>query len=197
MNAATLSTGSHKRLVMIAIERDVAKKFIEKNHSHLHTPSTWICHVAVADSGRLCCVAVLNRPCARLLCDGKTAEVGRVASDGTPHAASKALSAITRVAALLGFGRIVSYTLLGEAGTTYVSCGYVATAVSAGGKWARGGETRTRESQQLGAKVRWEFGPLAAPADESVAALVSENSGKIAFSRRQERGTMFDFWENK
>lgn len=121
-----------------------ARKHIERHHSHHHAPVGGLLACAVAEGDRVCCVAVLSRPVARMLdARGDVAEVTRVASDGTKHAASMCLAAVTRAALALGWRRLVSYTLLGEAGTSYRAAGWRCTGiVEASQGWhSRGGRT--------------------------------------------------------
>lgn len=119
------------------------------------------------------------------------AEVHRVASDGTaPHAASMAIGAIGRAAVALGWRRIVSYTLLGEAGTSYRAAGWWPVDVGDGGEWAR--ESREREAMaQPGAKVRWESGPDAKPRSAEADVAVRAAVGKVAIPARPERDPLF------
>lgn len=180
-------------LSLVAVERRDVRAFIERNHSHHHRPNTWIASVGVSSDGELVCVAVLELPKARMLCNGRTAEVSRVASDRTRHAASKALGAITRAALGLGYHRLVSYTILGESGASYRAAGWWPTAISAGGSWDRPSRPAlTRESGQTGQKVRWEFGPEAEPLDAAVDGFVKGMAGKITIPARLERPTLFD-----
>lgn len=98
--------------------------------------------------------------------NGLTAEVSRAASPKThepvPHAASKALAAITRAALALGYTRLVSYTREDEKGTTYRAAGWRPTAIVDGGEWSRPSRSRKAAVQPC-RKVRWEYGPDAAP----------------------------------
>jgi hypothetical protein len=150
-----------------------ARKHIERHHSHHHAPVGGLLACAVAEGDRVCCVAVLSRPVARMLdARGDVAEVTRVASDGTKHAASMCLAAVTRAALALGWRRLVSYTLLGEAGTSYRAAGWRCTGiVEASQGWhSRGGRTIA----QGGGKARWETGPDALPeSPEAVAEMLA------------------------
>jgi hypothetical protein len=150
-----------------------ARKHIERHHSHHHAPVGGLLACAVAEGDRVCCVAVLSRPVARMLdARGDVAEVTRVASDGTKHAASMCLAAVTRAALALGWRRLVSYTLLGEAGTSYRAAGWRCTGiVEASQGWhSRGGRTIA----QGGGKARWETGPDALPeSPEATAAVIA------------------------
>jgi hypothetical protein len=84
-------------------------------------------------------------------------EVTRVASDGTTkNAASKALGAIMRAAAALGYKRLVSYTLATEAGTSYKACGWHQAAFVRGREWSCPSRKR-KPSKQPVDKIRWEW----------------------------------------
>jgi len=163
-----------------------ARRWVDAHHSHLPPPPGGLCAVGVRDgAGALRCVAILGRPVARQLDDGATAEITRVASDGTRHAASKAIAALTRAAVALGYRRIVSYTIVGEAGTCYRAAGWRVTGLSAGGEWGRR-RRRRRAVAQPGRKARWETGPDAAPLDPDADKLVRDATGKVAIPRRKE-----------
>lgn len=155
-------------LRVIPVTIGEARRFIEAHHSHHHAPVGGLFACGVAIDGRLCCVAIVSRPVARMLdAQGSIAEVTRLASDGTRHAASMCLAAVTRAALALGWRRLVSYTIIGETGVTYLAAGWRITGLSGGGD---GWLSRDRApSMQPGAKVRWESGPDAAPADGAAA----------------------------
>lgn len=140
------------------IGRDAAFAWIREHHSHFpRPPAGWLFGVAVLDGERLCCVACFGRP-ARLLQNGTTGEITRVASDRTPHSSSKAIAAVSRAALALGYRRLISYTLEGEAGTSYRAAGWWSTGITRGGEWDRASRRRA-SAQDAGPKRRWEFGP--------------------------------------
>ena len=174
------------------VTRDVVRLFVQKHHSHHHRPNTYIAAVGVSNEVGLVCVAVLEIPRARMLCNGTTAEVSRVASDGsTNNAASMACGAISRAALALGYTRLVSYTILGEPGTMYRASNWHPTALSTGGEWGRPSRPLLQKSNQTGEKVRWEYGPDAAPADPSVDAIVREFAGKVEIPGRNDTLPLF------
>lgn len=159
----------HRQLIARPITQKAAFAWIAQTHSHLKPPRGWLFGVSIEHEGRLCCVSVLGRPSARNLQNGRTAGVTRVAADHTPHASSKALAAVTRAAIALGYTRLVSYIREDEEGTTYKAAGWWPTAVTEGGEWAR--QMRLRgPAEQPCPKVRWEYGPEAAPRIELPAA---------------------------
>lgn len=146
-------------LALAPITQREAFAWVRAVHSHLPTPPPGaLTCVQVLDGERRCCVAVLGRPSARKLQDGLTAEITRVASDRTPHAASKAIAALTRAAVALGYTRVVSYTLADEAGTSYRAAGWTPVAESGGGEWSRPSRARGA-AVQAGPKTRWEYQP--------------------------------------
>jgi hypothetical protein len=182
------------RLVPIDISR--ARAWIQREHSHLDAPIGGKCAVAVEvlDGGgwRMCCVALLGRPVSRELQTQGCAEVLRVASDRTPHAASKALAAITRAGLALGYRRLVSSTLLGEAGTSYTAAGWHPVHVELRSRdWERSDGRSSGPAMQPGAKVRWESGPDALASDPRVEALVRDCAGRVELRGRQERLPLF------
>lgn len=177
-------------LSIVPLTLKAAHAHVQRHHSHLDRPQGGLCAVGVAEDGRLACVAILARPVARLLAQPGVAEVTRVASDGTQHAASMCLGAITRAALALGYTRLVSSTLLGEAGTIYRACGWRPVTIGAGGEWSRSGRERSA-AMQSGAKVRWETGPKALPADAEVDALVREMVGRVVLTGRRETMPLF------
>lgn len=158
-----------RELVVRPIAQRAAFAWVGREHKHLPPPAGWLFGVAVEADGVLCHVAVLGRPTARNLQNGRTAEVTRAASPKThapvEHAASKALAALTRAALSLGYTRLVSYTRADEKGTTYRAAGWRPTAITDGGEWSRLSRSR-KAAEQPCRKVRWEYGPDAAPGIE-------------------------------
>lgn len=161
-----------------------ARRIIARWHSHHHAPRGALFAVSVTHGGEVVCVATVGRPGARRLDGGTVAEVTRVASNGTEHAASMCIAAAARMAIAGGYRRIVSYTLLGESGTSYRAAGWVITGlVKASDAWhSRPGRTTV----QGGAKVRWETGPDALPADGAAALVAALCIGRVAIPARRE-----------
>ena len=178
---------------LVPVTRDVTRAFVERHHSHHHKPNTYIAAVGVESDGVVVCVAILELPKSRMLCNGHTTEVSRVASDGTTdNSGSMAIGAITRTALSLGYKRLVSYTILGEAGSIYRAANWWPTAISAGGSWNRPSRPcGQRESTQRGEKVRWEYGPNAEPKNETIDVRVRESVGRVEIFRRNDTLPLF------
>jgi len=116
-----------------------------------------LCCVVPAES-RVCGVAVVSRPVARLLGDGWTCEVTRCSTDGTPNACSLLYGAAWRAAKALGYRRIVTYTLDHEPGANLRGAGWVNVASTPGRDWDDCARRHGKQSthQVLGGKFRWE-----------------------------------------
>lgn len=98
--------------------------FVAAWHRHHAPPAGHKFSVGVAADEVLVGVAIVGRPLARHFDDGRTLEVTRVATDGTPHAASKLYAAAWRAASALGFRRLVTYTQHGESGSSLRAAGW-------------------------------------------------------------------------
>ena len=119
----------------------------------------------MASEGKLVGVAMVGRPVARKLCDGITAEVVRVCTDGTRNACSILYAACARAAKSLGYHRILTYTLESEPGVSLRAAGWDVDAEGVGGdpaKWASRQGPRAaavdlfgNRAMPLGPKRRW------------------------------------------
>ena len=99
-------------LALVPIMFADACYFVTMWHRHLTPPAGCKFCTAVADqTGVLRGVAIVGRPVARSYDNGTTLEVTRLATDGTPNAASMLYAAAWRAAKALGYRRLVTYTL--------------------------------------------------------------------------------------
>lgn len=146
--------------------RGEAQAFIREHHRHNKPPNGCKYAIACYDDDRLCGVAMVGWPVARMLCDGYTVEVLRNCTDGTKDACSMLYGACCRAAKALGYKRIVTYTLMSEPGTSLKASGWKRAAENVGGgTWDV--PSRHRELSQVTLfgeeqkystekKVRWE-----------------------------------------
>jgi hypothetical protein len=79
--------------------------------------------VGAAVDGRLVGVAIAGRPVARRLDDGKTLAVLRVCTDGTRNANSFLYGRVKQIALLMGYGKVITYTLEEESGASLRAVG--------------------------------------------------------------------------
>jgi hypothetical protein len=100
-------------------------------------------------------VCIVGRPVARHNDDGATLEVTRVASDGCPNACSCLYGASWRAAKALGYGRLITYILESEAGTTLKASGWRLVGKRGGGSWSVPSRPRV-DKHPLQKKFLWE-----------------------------------------
>lgn len=95
-----------------------ASAFVRLHHRHHRPPRGGLFAVAVAVEAveTVCGVAIVGRPVSRMLQDGWTVEVIRLATDGTPSACTALYGAAWRAARAMGYRRAVTYTLPAEGG---------------------------------------------------------------------------------
>ena len=111
-----------------------ANEYVAKWHRHNRPVRIARFAVAVRDESKICGVAIVTLPTARLLMDGQTAEIARVATDGTLNACSMLYGACRRAAFALGFSRVITYTLHSESGASLRGAGFFLVKTDAGGK---------------------------------------------------------------
>ena len=113
-----------KALRIVPVNRDQAFAFIAAWHRHHQPPQGYRFALGVANEQMLVGVATVGRPVARVLDDGLSLEVTRVATDGTPHSCSALYGACWRTAKAMGYGRILTYTQDGESGASLRAAGW-------------------------------------------------------------------------
>ena len=138
---------------IIPISLREANRFIETHHRHSGRAQGCKFCVALSDElGVLRGVAVVGRPVARRLDDGKTAEVTRLCTDGIHNGCSFLYARCARIAREMGFRKIITYTLAEESGASLRASGWsCAPGFRGGGSWNVPGRPRT-ESRNTGPK---------------------------------------------
>lgn len=134
-----------------------AMSFVAQYHRHHRAPTGGLWAVAAAREGEIVGVAIVARPVARMLMDGWTCEVVRLAvQEGNPNACSMLYAACRRAALALGWRRLVTYTLPEEGGASLRAAGWrVVAERTGGGSWSR--ERRPRvDRHPMQQKIRWE-----------------------------------------
>ena len=135
-----------------------ASRFVLHHHRHHRPPQGALFAIGAERDGQLVGVAIVGRPVGRGLQDGRTVEITRVATDGTRNACSFLYGRCRRVAAALGYERVVTYTRQDESGSSPRAAGFEQTALLDARSWAEdykhdGG----RHDQSTPApRVRWE-----------------------------------------
>lgn len=136
-----------------------AKAFVRKHHRHrkIFTGGLFAIAATRADDpeGKIVAVAVVGRPSAPMLQDGRTAEIIRVAApEGHRNACSWLLGRARRVLAQLGYERVLTYTGTDEPGASLRGAGFRLVGTTKGGSWSRKG--RTSKPGDGKPKHRWE-----------------------------------------
>ena len=144
-------------LTLVPISLKVANAYVAEHHRHNRPVAAGVCVVGVREGERLCGVAIIGRPVARMLDDGFTAEVRRVCTDGTYNACSMLLRAAWRAVKALGYRKLITYTLPEEGGASLRAAGFKLVKTDAGGgRWNRPGRPAA-DTHPLGHKHRWEL----------------------------------------
>lgn len=150
--------GDTPRLRLVPTTLRSANAYIAEHHRHHRPARGCVSVVAVAEGSRLCGVAIVGRPLARMLQDGFTAEVTRCCTDGTRNACSMLYRAAWRSVKALGYRRLVTYTLPQEGGASLHAAAFTKVGEAGGGRWHRPRCDRIRADQHPTAKkLRWEI----------------------------------------
>jgi hypothetical protein len=150
------------RLEIVPLTFREAVGFVAEHHRHHPPPPGDLFRLGVVDeAGQLRGVAIVGRPTARHLDDGRTAEVVRVATDGCPNACSALYGAAWRAARALGWRRLITFTLVAEGGASLRGAGWRAVGERADRSWAESSVARKRYDRHTarGQKTLWEAGP--------------------------------------
>jgi hypothetical protein len=142
-------------MILVPVTLGEAHEFVRQHHRH-HRPSRGgLFAVGCARGSVVCGVAVVGRPVARGLQDGFTAEVTRVATDGSRNACSMLYGASWRAARALGYRRLVTYTLKAEGGASLRAAGWRVVGEVTGRSWDCLSRPRV-DRHPTQDKIRWE-----------------------------------------
>jgi hypothetical protein len=148
---------------VVPVTPSMANYVVEKIHRH-HGPAMVLeprFSLGAIVDGRLCGVTIVGRPINRNSDDGLTAEVLRVATDGTRNSGSALLAASVRVAREMGYARIITYTLSSESGDSLRGAGWTLDGEAARTQWHRAfpsnenGRRGAPRAHAEMAKLRW------------------------------------------
>lgn len=136
-----------------------ANAFVREHHRHSAPVLSARLSIGAMSDGQLVGVVLVGRPVARELQDGWTAEVLRLATDGSRNACSMLYGAAWRAARALGYTRLITYTLEAEGGASLRASGWreVRRQEPVPG-WDRPGRPRDNGSYLSSARIRWEKG---------------------------------------
>lgn len=132
-----------------------AYAFIRAHHRHHSPPQGGLFAIAAARAGEVVGVIVVGTPNARCDADTWTAQVTRLATDGTPNACSLLYGAAWRAARAMGYRRLVTFTLQSEPGGSLRAAGWSQVCQVRGRSWSRRARPRV-DRHPLQDKLRWE-----------------------------------------
>ena len=112
------------KLTIERLDLAEANAFVRMHHRHHRAVVGHLFSIGAALEGRIVGVAIVGRPVARERDDGVTAEVTRLATDGTRNACSFLYGAAARASFALGFKRIGTYILASEPGASLLGAGW-------------------------------------------------------------------------
>ena len=149
-------TPTAEEVQLVPISQKRARDWVKKVHRHLDYPQGDVIRVALSVRGEVCAVAVGGLPVARMLNDGRTLEITRIASNApsSVNACSRLYGAIRRAGRNLGYTRFVTYTRKDEDGTSLRAAGFHDCGLSDGGEWCRPSRRRKAATQPI-PKRRW------------------------------------------
>ncbi len=147
---------SKSRLSVIRVSLEEANAFVDQHHRHHRPVVGHLFSIGVALGGKVCGVAIVGRPVARMRDDGVTAEVTRLCTDGTRNACSFLYGAAARAAFALGFQRIGTYILASENGASLAGAGWRLIGQRGGGSWSCPSRPRV-DTHPLQAKLLFEL----------------------------------------
>ena len=132
-----------------------AREFVIAKHRHHQPPVGHLFSLAASVDGEVVGVCIVGRPVARMLQDGWTCELTRMATDGTRNACSFLYGRAWRAAQAIGYKRMVTYTLPEEGGASLRGAGWKLIGAAGGGSWSVPSRPRV-DTHPLQRKLRWE-----------------------------------------
>lgn len=125
-----------------------ANRFVAEHHRHNDIVDGHKFSLGAYKNDVLIGVSICGRPISRFLDDGKTLECRRLCTDGTRNACSFLYGASAREAKKRGYGKIITYTLMSEPGTSLIASGWTVDAEKCGYlSWNNSKRYRERHSQ--------------------------------------------------
>ncbi|RZV40176.1 MAG: hypothetical protein EVJ48_01415 [Candidatus Acidulodesulfobacterium acidiphilum] len=137
------------------ISLKLANEFVLANHRHNKPVAGHKFSIGLFDDERLIGVAICGRPVARMADDGLTLEILRVCTDGTRNANSMLYGRVKKIAQVMGYKKVLTYTLAEESGSSLRAVGAQKDGLVKPQEWSR--EKRKRETQNIykKEKIRW------------------------------------------
>ena len=146
------------RLQFVPLSLRAANAFVVEYHRHNKAVVGHKFSIGLLRGLDLIGVAIIGRPVSRYLDDGITVEITRLCvRENQPNACSKLYARVRRIAQLLGYSRVITYSLQKESGASLRAVGARrAAAVKPGSShWRRPGQNRRYQPVYDEPKWRW------------------------------------------
>lgn len=124
------------RLTRIPVSLAEANAFVRAYHRHHGAVVGYKFAIAAALNGKVVGVVIVGRPVSRVLDDGMTLEVTRLATDGTRNVCSFLYGAAARATFALGYNRLGTYILASETGASLRAAGWRLVGQVKGRSWS-------------------------------------------------------------
>ena len=145
-------------LVVVPVTISEAKAYVREVHRHAPVIQGGLFAVGLAESPGprpLVGVAIVGRP-SRLIQDGWTCAITRLATDGSRNACSMLYGAAWRAAKAIGYRRARTYTLTTESGASLRAIGARPIGLTEGRSHSRPKRPRT-DKHEIAPRVIWEL----------------------------------------
>jgi len=147
-----------EKYTFIPIELREANDFVLKYHRHNRPTQGHRFSIGLLKGGELIGVAIMGRPISRMLQTKGTLEILRVCiKEGNKNANSIMYSRVRKISELLGYTKLITYTLKTESQSSLKAVGAKVVAETQPQSWDR--KKRHREEQDIykQVKLRWEL----------------------------------------
>jgi hypothetical protein len=146
---------AQSRLIVVPCSNERAKQYVDEFHRHHGSSVQARFSLAVIDEQhQVRGVAMVGRPVARVLDDGLTLEVNRVATDGCENACSALYGAARRVGKAMGYRSMITYTREDESGVSLRASGWICDGPIRARSWNMPGRPRT-DKTEIVKRGRW------------------------------------------
>jgi hypothetical protein len=144
-------------MIIQPITLRAADAFVTEHHRHNKAAGNGKFAIACVHEGQLVGVGICGRPRSRHLDDGFCFEIYRVCTNGQINATNFIYGRMRRIAQLMGYTKIITYTLQSESGSSLRAVGAVVEASVTHTRQWNSWRTirRVFQSVTVQAKYRW------------------------------------------
>lgn len=143
---------------VIPLDLKRANDFVALHHRHNDPTSGHKFSIGLEVNGELVGVGIAGRPIARALDNGRTLELRRICvKDNLKNGCSKLIAQLRRIGQLMGYERIITYTLQKESGASLRAVKAHCAAKVAPSNWTRKGRETKHHPVYDEPKYRWEL----------------------------------------